>query len=603
MRNCICILFATLFFIKTYAQDNNYLDYLIISRRNFNLNKISLEKYNNYSEEILENEIKFLKNGLNYEEIVSSTPKTYLDSVFYYINKGNIEFFNNFNQSENASSFYIRAIEKAETIKNKNVLFHAIRSKLWYDIWFSYGNYLDNEVYLNLYKRHIKSPQEERIFQFFNKLIALRKNDYKITPQFDTRKIPDFYKAWWFNDIAIRYHFNNDMKNSNQSFEKCISILEKSKNYISNLRKSAAYLNRAKIALKNKQLKDAKDYLKNAHLSHSPNKLYYQNQTYLLYRKAEYFNQTKKWDSAYYSIIKYDSLRTSINQRSIIFQVQNLNKKFKTAEKEKQNLILQKEKAQSRNIAFGLGGLLLFGSLIFFLIQKNTRRKQLLAEQEKELQIQRVGTLMKEQELASIDAMIAGQEKERQRIANDLHDDLGGMMATVKLHFNILRDKPSPELYTKTDKLLDEAYQKVRSIAHAKNSGVIAKHGLLKSINEMAEKISTNSNIQIDVVDHGLENRLENSLELTIFRIIQELTTNIIKHANATGATIHLTQHEERLNIMVEDNGKGFNPKKIKKAKGMGISSIDKRVDHLNGSLNIESDIGKGTTIIIDIPV
>ena len=200
--------------------------------------------------------------------------------------------------------------------------------------------------------------------------------------------------------------------------------------------------------------------------------------------------------------------------------------------------------------------------------------------------------------------MIEGQEKERQRIANDLHDDLGGLMATVKLHFNALEDKHTPELYEKTNTLIDEAYQKVRTVAHAKNSGVIAKQGLLKAVEQMADRVSDLNKININVMDHGLEDRLENSLELTIFRIIQELITNIIKHADASEANIHITNHEDALNIMVEDNGVGFNPSQITKTKkGMGISSIDKRVEHLNGKMTIESEIQKGTTIIIDIPL
>jgi signal transduction histidine kinase len=242
--------------------------------------------------------------------------------------------------------------------------------------------------------------------------------------------------------------------------------------------------------------------------------------------------------------------------------------------------------------------------VIAFLIFKNTKRKQKLAEQEKELETQKLATVLKEQELTTIDAMIEGQEKERQRIANDLHDDLGGLMATVKLHFNALKDKNSPELYDKTNNLIEEAYQKVRSVAHAKNSGVIAKQGLLKAIQHMAGKVSDSNKIQIEVIDHGLDNRLENSLELTLFRVIQELITNVVKHAEASEATIHLTNHDDSINIMVEDNGIGFNPKNITKTNaGMGISSIDKRVEFLDGTMTIESENNKGTTVIIDIPL
>ena len=118
----------------------------------------------------------------------------------------------------------------------------------------------------------------------------------------------------------------------------------------------------------------------------------------------------------------------------------------------------------------------------------------------------------------------------------------------------------------------------------------------------MAATTSASNQLQIEVIDHGLDQRLENSLELTIFRIVQELVTNIIKHAEATEAAIHITNHEDSLNIMVEDNGKGFDTKAIAKQHGMGIHSIDKRIDNLGGTVTIESEINKGTTVIIDIP-
>lgn len=324
---------------------------------------------------------------------------------------------------------------------------------------------------------------------------------------------------------------------------------------------------------------------------------------------SEFHSKSKQFDSANFYLRNVYKLEKKLNFNLHNQEISRLEVELQTTEKEKENLRLKADnleiknkRKQNRNLLFGSLGLILFGSITFILIQINTKRKQLLAEQEKELQTQKLAAVLKEQELTSIDAMIEGQEKERQRIANDLHDDLGGLMATVKLHFNALKEMQSPELYKKTDKLLDEAYHKIRSVAHTKNSGVMAKKGLLKAINDMAKTISASNKLHIDVIDHGLEHRLENSLELTIFRIIQELITNIIKHAEATEATIHITNHDDSLNIMVEDNGKGFNPKTITKNAGMGIHSIDKRIENLGGTVTIESEHKKGTTVIIDIP-
>ncbi|WP_179336630.1 tetratricopeptide repeat-containing sensor histidine kinase [Winogradskyella ludwigii] len=316
------------------------------------------------------------------------------------------------------------------------------------------------------------------------------------------------------------------------------------------------------------------------------------------------FYYMEDWVNAYDYLYKYDSIKDIINLKEQNSSIIDIEEKYNNEKLRADNLEIEAKRKQSQNIALALGGSLALGSIIAFLIFKNTKRKQKLAEQEKALETQKLATVLKEQELTTIDAMIEGQEKERQRIANDLHDDLGGLMANVKLHFNALKDKDSPELYSKTNNLIEEAYQKVRSVAHAKNSGVIAKQGLLKAVQHMADKVSVSNKIKIEVLDYGLDNRLENSLELTLFRIIQELVTNVIKHSKASEVTIHLTNHDDSINIMVEDNGIGFNPNQITKTnKGMGISSIDKRVEHLDGKLTIESEKNKGTTVIIDIPL
>ena len=324
-----------------------------------------------------------------------------------------------------------------------------------------------------------------------------------------------------------------------------------------------------------------------------------------LYSKlANCFEAINEYQDANIYFNKYNLIKDSLNTTSQNIAISKIKEQFDNEKLRADKLELEAKRKQNKNLLIAALFLLLFGSITAYLIQKNTKRKQKLAEKEKALETQKLATVLKEQELTSIDAMIAGQEKERQRIANDLHDDLGGLMTTVKWHFNSLQEKQSPELFEKTNQLLDEAYQKIRSIAHAKNSGVIAKQGLLKAVQNMANTISASNRINIDVIDHGLENRLENSLELTIFRIIQELITNVIKHAQASEVNIHMTNHDESLNIMVEDNGIGFNPSQITKTrKGMGISSIDKRVEHLNGTMTIESEKNKGTTIIIDIPL
>ncbi len=328
----------------------------------------------------------------------------------------------------------------------------------------------------------------------------------------------------------------------------------------------------------------------------------------------EIYKIKKKWELAIYHLEESSEIHDYLNELESSKQLQkteinNLRVKdslYLIQKELKLDLVhqteLQQKNKEKSNLILGWGISLFIISILALLIFNNVKQKQLKAEKEKE-------KILKEIELSSIDAMIEGQEKERKRIAEDLHDDIGSVLTTLKLHFEnfkINKEKQQflqEELISKTEILLDEAYTKVRSMAHVKNSGVIANQGLLIAVHNMATKISNADKIAINVIDHGLENRLENSLELTIFRIIQELVTNTIKHANANEINVHLTNHEEMLNIMVEDDGVGFNTKTVSKNKGMGLHSIEKRIEHLEGTLIIESEKNKGTTVIIDIPI
>ncbi|WP_165583405.1 sensor histidine kinase [Aquimarina atlantica] len=329
------------------------------------------------------------------------------------------------------------------------------------------------------------------------------------------------------------------------------------------------------------------------------------------------YRNLKKYDSAFFYNDRFIKYTDSLNEYKKAIALNEIEVKYQTAEKEKKivqllntNLKSEASRIQNRNLLIGSLSLILVGSIFVFLLYKNTKRKQRIAEQEREIEIQKTEKLLKEQELSAIDAMISGQEKERQRLANELHDNLGSTLATVKLHFQHLQNnKDNPkvehieELYTKTNALLDEAYQKVRTIAHEKNSGVMANQGLLPAIKKLAKQVSNGDGLHIEIQDYGLEERLDNALEISIFRMIQELITNAIKHAKASEIHISLTNHDSLLNIIIEDNGKGFDAKILPKKEGMGLRNIEKRVEHLEGTFEIDSTIGKGTNIIINIPI
>lgn len=336
-------------------------------------------------------------------------------------------------------------------------------------------------------------------------------------------------------------------------------------------------------------------------------------------RYSSIYKNLKDYEKSFIYLTESNKYRDTLDDTNQNTAILDLDQKHQKEESEK------KAKRAKQNLGYSFIGfsiLLMLGLLISFLIVKNSRRKRLIAvqekeletqknitlEQEKDLEVQKNLTLIKEQEINTINAMVEGQEKERKRVAEDLHDNLGSVIATLKLHFDNLRINREKKkidqetLFDKTEHLIDDAYKKVRSIAHAKNAGVIANQGLLAAVNLMAEKISSANSLEIQVVHSGLDTPLDNSLEISLFRIIQELVTNVIKHAEASFVTIGLNEHQEGINIMIEDNGKGMNVSQIHLKKGMGLHSIQTRVEHMDGDFTIDSTPSKGTTIIINVP-
>lgn len=317
----------------------------------------------------------------------------------------------------------------------------------------------------------------------------------------------------------------------------------------------------------------------------------------------------KDYKNAYKYLYMQQQLADSINFSEENIAIGNINTKYQTLEKELENRDLKENNKINRILVYTLIGLLIATFVIGLLIIKNANRKEKISLQHKLIEQQRFDKALKDYELSSIDIMLQGQEKERQRIANDLHDNLGSMLATLKLNFENLKMRKiaimedDNRLFEKTDGLIEEAYQKVRRLAHAKNAGVFANEGLIPAIKKLAAKISIPGKLQINVIPFGFTDRLDNTLEIAIFRIVQELATNIIKHSKATEATIHLTQHDDNINIIIEDNGVGMDTGKISLADGMGLHSITKKAEQLEGTLTIDSTPGRGTTIILDLPI
>jgi signal transduction histidine kinase len=293
-------------------------------------------------------------------------------------------------------------------------------------------------------------------------------------------------------------------------------------------------------------------------------------------------------------------------EQLIVTKVSELEEKNEKLEKAKKLAESEATSKSQQNMIIWLVALLLFVVVIALLTRTALKRKQELAEKEKELEIQKNEELLRKHEIQTVNAMIIGQEKERKRIANDLHDNINSDIITAKVQLehlskNYEKVENPQKILDLCVNILDDAYHKTRNISHERNSGVMAQKELIPGIKKLAEKASTAYGLSIHVHDHGFESKLSNSVEITIFSIIQELVTNILKHANATEASISLTQHDEEVNIIIEDNGVGFDAQKELSSKGMGLGNMTEQLKQINGTIDIDSTLGKGTTVVIDI--
>ncbi|WP_290795881.1 sensor histidine kinase [Flavihumibacter sp. UBA7668] len=283
---------------------------------------------------------------------------------------------------------------------------------------------------------------------------------------------------------------------------------------------------------------------------------------------------------------------------------QNQKKETEIAELQLSNISNELSLAK-RNKQLWIGASIAAVTLILLsLLYLTTRQRSILAEKDRVFQTEQIKFLEGQQQVVSLQSMVNGQEMERTRIAKDLHDGLGGLFSTVKMHFSALQHENAElkedGLFTKSYELIDTAAEEVRRIAHNMMPDVLIKMGLLQAVQEFCNSISATRQMKVTMLEYGMDQRLNASTEIMLYRIIQELLNNIIKHARASEAIIQFNKIENRLTITVEDNGAGFDLQESDGAVHAGLSSVQSRVTYLNGQLSIDSEKGIGTTVMME---
>ena len=206
--------------------------------------------------------------------------------------------------------------------------------------------------------------------------------------------------------------------------------------------------------------------------------------------------------------------------------------------------------------------------------------------------------------ISTLTALLEGQEKERGRLARDLHDGLGGLLSSTKLQLSHLNDSADDERrkgISKSIDQIDDAVSELRRVAHNLMPDLLVKYGFEAAIKEFATRMSQD-NLEIHAEFLNYQNSLSEEKQLLTYRIIQELVNNAMKHANATEIIIQFSEDENTVLAIVEDNGKGFNSDELNLEKSAGFHNIQSRIQFLKAQMNISSEVNVGTTVELQIP-
>lgn len=305
---------------------------------------------------------------------------------------------------------------------------------------------------------------------------------------------------------------------------------------------------------------------------------------------------------------KADSLRALIQQEDINEQVAQAEQKYQSEKKdrtiqaleqEKQIEILEKEKAFAERKTYLVGGIFAVLAVlgIWYLVRAKEKNQQ-------KIKLERA---IKEQQLEQFGAVILAEEMERKRIAQELHDGLGQILSTARLNVSCLEDAQIEDIEDRKSlkiglELIDDACSEVRNISHNMMPNALIKRGFIEALRELVVKINAAHKIHV-TFEGDFQNTLSESLEVAIYRILQEITNNILKHSQAENLQIGVSQNQNQLHIKIEEDGKGFNPEEVmQNSTGIGWKNIQARLQMLKAKMEVKSEVGAGSLVEIFIP-
>lgn len=328
-------------------------------------------------------------------------------------------------------------------------------------------------------------------------------------------------------------------------------------------------------------------------------------------QKSGNYRQALRWHELYTRVT--DSLFNTESQQALTA----LQEQYDSQEKEREitqlngrNKTISLESRLTANqlrLSLLSGALVVLGIIVLSLFfYYRSKRQQLLLARTQERNREGIDQLMREQEIVTLETAVRAQQSERKKLAKDIHDNLGSYLATLKYQHEAVQPAgDNPVLlshYATTAKLIAEACAEVRTISHQMATGADFQFSLVPAVRELVNRIRTTARLRLQFYHFPDRLQLPREAELTLYKIIQEMLSNILKHAGATEVELQINQQDDLLTVLLEDNGCGFDPLAVG-SKGLGLTSIRERVDQLGAKLEINSAPGKGTTLVLILPL
>ncbi|MEH6307785.1 sensor histidine kinase [Olivibacter sp. CPCC 100613] len=346
-------------------------------------------------------------------------------------------------------------------------------------------------------------------------------------------------------------------------------------------------------------------------MSQHPTTPFATTRMYYYQQLAEQFAKLGDFKQAYYWNQRFTSVNDSLNSAKLKERIFHLETKFRTAESK---LEINALKAQQAEAALQAKNSKLFiwilglACLVFILLTTISRiyyqSKQRLAAQEALKQQEKLIALEQQREIGITKAVLEGEERERTRIARELHDGLGGTLASVKINLSAWATNmtliPEEDAFGHVVKQLDRSIGELRRIARNLMPEVLLKLGFEAALNDLC-LFFTNKETQVRFQPYGLQEDNTLQLQTAIYRIVQELLTNAIRHGHAKQVLVQCSQLAHHFVITVEDNGIGFNQTMANGKEGMGLTNIKNRVAYFKGKLELISSPGQGTSVHIEM--